>query len=62
MNKKDEVGMAGPKSTQTRFVTIITSTKHPIPMLAFSVAIWGAGMNQPVMQQSTDRAIPPHES
>ena len=26
---KDEVGMAGPKSTQTRFVGIITSTIHP---------------------------------
>ena len=26
---KDEVGMAGPKSTQTRFVGIITFTIHP---------------------------------
>jgi hypothetical protein len=26
---KDEVGMAGPKSTQTIFVRIITSTIHP---------------------------------
>jgi hypothetical protein len=26
---KDEVGMAGPKSTQTRIVGIITSTIHP---------------------------------
>ena len=29
MKLKDEVGMAGPKSTQTRFVGIITSTIHP---------------------------------
>ena len=26
---KDEVGMVGPKNTQTRFVGIITSTIHP---------------------------------
>ena len=29
MKLKDEVGMAGSKSTQTRFVGIITSTIHP---------------------------------
>ena len=29
MKLTDEVGMAGPKSTQTRFVGIITSTIHP---------------------------------
>ena len=29
MKLKDEVGMGGPKSTQTRFVGIITSTIHP---------------------------------
>ena len=28
-NLKDEVGMAGSKSTQTGFVGIITSTIHP---------------------------------
>ena len=29
-NLKDEVGMAGTKSTQTRFVGIIISTVHPL--------------------------------
>ena len=29
MKLKDEVGMGGPKGTQTRFVGIIMSTIHP---------------------------------
>ena len=38
MKLKDEVGMAGPKSTQTRFVGIITSTIHPYA--CFSCIYW----------------------
>ena len=34
LNKlKDEVGMAGSKSTRTRFVGIITSTIHPYTLV-----------------------------
>ena len=38
MKLKDEVGMAGPKSTQTRFVGIIMSTIHPY-MLASLIIV-----------------------
>ena len=36
MKLKDEVGMGGPKSTQTRFVGIIMYTLHPYTCNCFS--------------------------